>query len=138
MVKYVLDACALIALFKKESGFEEVRDLVKAADAGEIAVYMSIVNLLEVYYGFIGSDGMVYATTLMNKVYDSAIKIIATISPPVYQNAARLKGTYRRISLADSVGLATAASIGGTFVTSDHHELDVIEQHEPIMLLWIR
>ena len=55
---YVLDACAIIALLKMEAGFEIVRDLIKAADAGKIEISMNIVNLLEVYYGFAGVEGL--------------------------------------------------------------------------------
>jgi PIN domain nuclease of toxin-antitoxin system len=35
MTHYVLDACALIAIFKKEEGFEIVRDLITAADTSD-------------------------------------------------------------------------------------------------------
>jgi hypothetical protein len=34
--------------------------------------------------------------------------------------------------------LATAFELSGQFVTSDHHELEKIEQNEPYALLWIR
>jgi predicted nucleic acid-binding protein len=48
------------------------------------------------------------------------------------------KGTYHRISLADAIGLATAKELSGQFATSDHHELEKIEQQEPYQFLWIR
>ena len=51
--------------------------------------------------------------------------------------AGRLKATYK-ISLADSVALAEAFVSGGTLLTADHHELDVIEKHEKIQFQWIR
>jgi predicted nucleic acid-binding protein len=135
---YVLDACALIALFKQEEGFEKVRDLIKTADDGESVVYLSIINALEIYYGFIGADGIDYADGLMRKIYNSSITIIDIISKPVFNYAAKLKGAYRRLSLADAVGLATAADFSACFVTSDHKELEPIEQGESIPFFWFR
>jgi PIN domain nuclease of toxin-antitoxin system len=48
-VNYILDACALIAFLNEEPGQEIVADLLKKAQKGEAAIYMSIVNLIEVY-----------------------------------------------------------------------------------------
>jgi PIN domain nuclease of toxin-antitoxin system len=112
---YVLDACAVIALLKEEAGFEKVRDLVHTADIGEAETVMSIVNLLEVYYGFAGADGFELATDKVNKIYNSSIQILDTISRPVLGIATRLKSAYP-LSLADAVGLATAIDQGGQFV----------------------
>ncbi|MDR3146781.1 MAG: PIN domain-containing protein [Treponema sp.] len=137
-VTYVLDACALIALLKQENGFEKVRDMINSVDDNEADVYISIINLLEVYYGFISSDGIEDATRIIEKIYNSSIQIVDTISQTVYQHAARLKGTYKRISLADSIGLATAIEKSCHFVTSDHHELELIEQKEAIKFYWFR
>ncbi|MHC6203413.1 PIN domain-containing protein, partial [Breznakiellaceae bacterium SP9] len=52
---YVFDACALIAFLDKEigKGYEEVDALLVRAEAGEITLVMGIVNLVEVYYGYI-------------------------------------------------------------------------------------
>jgi predicted nucleic acid-binding protein len=138
MIHYVLDACALIAVFKKEEGFEIVRDLITDADVGKIAVSMSIVNALEVYYGFISADGIEYATGLMQRLDNSSIQIVAHITRPVFDHAARLKGVYHHLSLADAVGLATAASLNARFVTSDHHEINWLEQAEPLDIYWFR
>ena len=49
---FVLDACALIAMFNLEAGAAKVRNLILRAAAGEheTEVCISPVNLLEVYY----------------------------------------------------------------------------------------
>jgi predicted nucleic acid-binding protein len=135
---YVLDACALLALLKGETGADIVDALFQRARIGEDVLFMSIVNLLEVFYGFIGDVGIERATALMPPLNDTPLTIIDRISPLVYQTAARLKGTYRRVSLADCIGLATAADFSATFVTSDHHEIKVIEQREALPILWFR
>jgi PIN domain nuclease of toxin-antitoxin system len=59
MTNYVLDACALlVAVLKGENGAEDVDSLFQQAAQGEAALCMSIINLLEVYYGFIGDIGL--------------------------------------------------------------------------------
>jgi predicted nucleic acid-binding protein len=134
---YALDACALIALLKRETGWDVVDALFKRARAGEITLCMSIINLLEVIYGFRRDKGVAYAAEILKKVYSSPISIIDTISQPVFDEVSRLKSAYK-MSLADAVGLATAVNTSATFVTADHHELDTVASHEPIPFLWIR
>jgi PIN domain nuclease of toxin-antitoxin system len=135
---YVLDACALLAIFKREAGADVVDVLFQKALMGEDVLFMSIVNLLEVFYGLIGDVGIERAQAMMEPLDDTPLTVINTISQPVYQTAARLKGTYRRVSLADCIGLATAADFSGAFVTSDHHEIKTIEQREALSILWFR
>jgi predicted nucleic acid-binding protein len=48
----VLDACALIAWLKNEPGEDTICALLDRAQDGEDSLYMGIVNLLEVCYGF--------------------------------------------------------------------------------------
>jgi len=136
---YVLDACALVALINGEEGAQAVDNLFQQAVKGEIKVYMSIINLLEVCYGFIGDIGVTKTQEIMKKIDETPLVIISTISQQTYHEAARIKGTHRKLSLADSVGIATAAEFDGTFVTSDHHELDAIASKETaINFFWFR
>jgi PIN domain nuclease of toxin-antitoxin system len=123
MTVYVLDACAFVALINKEEGAEAVDNLFQQAVKGEIKLYISIINLLEVYYGFIGNIGVVKTKEIMKVIDETPLVVISTISQQVYHETARIKGTYRKLSLADSVGIATAVELDGIFVTSDHHEL---------------
>jgi hypothetical protein len=77
-LNYILDACALIALFKREAGWDVVNALFKRARVSEINLGMSI-NLLEVIYGFRRDKDITYAVELLKKVYSSPISIIDTI-----------------------------------------------------------
>lgn len=135
---YVLDACALIAALNAEEGGNSIKALFGDADEGKITLVMSIINLLETYYGYVRDEGRPMAIEIMKPVYTSPLKIIGSISQRVYDEAARLKGTYRRISLADAVGIATAAELSAHFVTSDHHELEIVAEQEPVPFLWFR
>ena len=48
MTKYVLDACALMALLHDEGGAEVVADAINEANNGEATIIMHKLNLLEV------------------------------------------------------------------------------------------
>jgi PIN domain nuclease of toxin-antitoxin system len=58
---YILDACAIIALIKKETGWESVFNVLSKAVKGETIVFMHETNLLEVYYGLYKERGKEYA-----------------------------------------------------------------------------
>jgi predicted nucleic acid-binding protein len=151
--KFVLDACALLALLNKEKGGDKVNELFKQAKAGEITLYMSIVNLIEVFYGLIRDQGLDRAVEILKQIDNTPLKIVDTIPPPIYHEASRLKGA-NKMSLADAIGIATAESLNAAFVTSDHqegnlrlrfatarlrvHELDAVEKHESFSFFWFR
>ncbi|GMO66374.1 MAG: hypothetical protein Ta2A_14560 [Treponemataceae bacterium] len=134
---YVLDACALIALLNGEAGNEKIDELFVKAQAGKITLVMSIINLLEVYYGYVRDESRQKAIDILAPLYETRLKIVDRISPFVYDEAARLKAVYR-CSLADAIGIATAAEISGQFVTSDHHELETIAEQEAARFFWFR
>jgi predicted nucleic acid-binding protein len=134
---YILDACALIALLKREAGADVIRNFINLAEHGEIAIYMSMVNLLEVGYGFAPEKSTAEMAKMWDFIYSLPIMFIDTISDAVFQEAVRLKTRYR-VSVGDVFGLATAATPGGSFVSSDHHDLDRIDHAEPDLLFWFR
>jgi predicted nucleic acid-binding protein len=136
-MNYVLDACALIALLKREDGWDLVNALFNQARTGEITLYMHIINLLEVIYGFRRDKGTAYAVNILKNVHASPIRIIDTVSQPVFDEAARLKGT-NKMSIADAIGIAIAESLNAAFVTSDHHELDAVQVKEDLDIYWFR
>jgi len=55
--EYILDACALIALFDDEAGADIVDDLLDRAKNNEITLTMNAANLIEVYYDRIREVG---------------------------------------------------------------------------------
>ena len=70
-------------------------------------------------------------------VQNYSINIINAISRQVFNEAARLKASYK-CSLADSLGIATALEMSGQFVTSDHSELEAIANKEGLNFCWFR
>ncbi|MDR1932993.1 MAG: type II toxin-antitoxin system VapC family toxin [Spirochaetales bacterium] len=134
---YVLDACALIAFLDKEPGGSVVAELFQKAEAGEICIYITSIQLLEVYYDRIRVIGRDYADTFLQTFYGSSIKIVHEFSRENIRTAGRLKATYP-LSLADAIACAVASSIDAALVTSDHKEFEPVEQHENINFFWIR
>ena len=137
MNQYVLDACALLAVLNKEDGAELVRDTIDQAKAGSALILMSVINLLEVYYGVLRECGEEIAEKIIQSVNASPIKVVDILSNEVFKEAGRLKAAYR-ISLADSIALAEASVSGASLLTSDHHEFDAVEESENIIFHWIR
>jgi predicted nucleic acid-binding protein len=136
-MNYVLDACALLAYLKQEPEAVKVKELLDKADTepGETVLYISIINLVEVYYGFIQEKGMDEADRLMQQVDALPFNTIDTITDTVYRAASRFKALYS-VSLADSFACATAKSLAATLVTKDS-EIKAVEQGENLSVLWI-
>jgi PIN domain nuclease of toxin-antitoxin system len=133
---YVLDACAMIALLKNETGANVVANAYKNAKDGNAKIIMNRVNLLEVYYGFYHAEGKDYAEKILSGIKQSIVSI-TDFDEALFPVAGRLKASYR-ISLADSIALAQAIVMGGELLTSDHHEFDAIEGNEPVVFHWVR
>jgi predicted nucleic acid-binding protein len=128
-LRYLLDACALIAFLAEErgKGYEEVKALFNRAGTGEISISMSIVNLIEVYYGFIQKYGTIEAAdVIMSRVASLLLTVINTINGTVYREAARFKAVYS-MSLADAFLCACAKDLSAVIVTKDD-EIKAAEQ----------
>jgi len=133
---FVLDACALLALVKKEEGSNIVANAVIKATSGDICLCMNRINLLEVYYGFYRDNGKDYALNILEKAEASVIKIVE-FDREILLEAGRLKATYK-LSLADCIAVAQAIVLKGSLLTADHHELDALDGKENIRFTWIR
>jgi predicted nucleic acid-binding protein len=136
MDRHCLDSCSLITFFGDEEGSNIVDDLLNKAEKGETALFMSKVQLLEVYYDRIYVAGVDAAKERVLSILDAPITIVDTMTDNVLYEAGRFKTSYN-MSLADAIGVATSKDLGAIFVTSDHSELEPISQHEPISFLWL-
>ena len=136
-MNYILDACGLLAFLNDEEGADIIEDLLNKSASGDVSVYMSIVNLLEVYTGELRVKGSATAQIVLDTVSHYSIKIENTISEQIFKEAARLKATYR-MSFCDCIGIATAIELSGQFASSDHHELDAVATNEINLIYWFR
>ena len=137
MSRYILDACALLALLRDESGADKVAAAINAANNGEAEIVMHKANLLEIYYDLYRSHGKDKADLILSEIKKCPITINAEITDKIFAEAGRLKASYK-ISFADSFALAQALVSGGELLTADHHEFEPIEEKEPIQFHWIR
>ena len=138
MKTYILDACAIVALFNDEIGADVVDNLlVDATTNGICSLTINKYNLLEVYYGYLREDGEVFAEQQLANIKASCIRISDILTDDLFRHAAKLKTNYK-ISLADSIAVAQAVVDNAIIVTSDHHELDVVDQDGNVKFLWIR
>jgi len=135
--KFILDACALIAYFKKEPGFEAMINFFDQAEDDEISLSIHKLNLLEVYYGFYRDDGKEQAETVLSDSLSLPIIITDELGDSLFREAGRLKASYN-ISFADSVALALSVVTGSSLITADRHEFSSLEKKEQFKFIWIR
>jgi len=133
---HVLDACALLSYLNNEPGSDIVEELLKKAVDGTISIYIHIINLIEVHYANIRTLGSDQALIILENILAAPVHIVSVVSDTIFQHSARLKAHYK-CSIADTIGLATAIELSGQFVTSDHHELEVVAKNESISFLWL-
>ena len=138
MTRYVLDACALLALLQNETGNEKVISVFnEAADEGTATITMNTINLLEVYYKVYKARGKEQAERMITELKKLPVTINQEISDELFAQAGRFKVMYT-VSLADSIALAQASLLNAQLLTADHHEFDAVEKSESVRFLWIR
>jgi PIN domain nuclease of toxin-antitoxin system len=86
---YVLDACAVIAMLDTEPGSQKVRDLFIESLTSDIRLCMSPVNLTEVYYDRINTDGPDKAKEIYSLI-KASITITENITDDIVQEAGGL------------------------------------------------
>lgn len=114
---YVLDAFALLALFKEERGADIVASLLEGAKEGRARVLMCVVNLGEVVYRTLREYGEQRAQEAAVLAQALAIDF-ADVDRHLALSAARLKGLHR-MSYADCFAAALAQRLDAAIVTGD-------------------
>ena len=132
---YILDACALIAFLNDENEADAVADLFERAERGADRLFMSSVQVLEVYYDRIYIRDIEYADTFLDSLHTSPITILPEITRAIIREAGRFKTSYS-MSLADSIAVATAKSLGMVLVTKDP-ELKAAVEAKEFSVLWL-
>jgi predicted nucleic acid-binding protein len=122
---YILDANALIAWLRDETGADAVLQIIQDINN---TCFAHAANLCEVYYDVMRVGGEQAADEAMIDLVSVNITERNDLDSAFWQEAAKLKAVHRRVSLADCFGVVLTRRLGGTLVTSDHHEMDVIAQ----------
>jgi predicted nucleic acid-binding protein len=132
--KFILDACSLIAFINAEEGGEKVKKLLEAV---ENEIYMHMINLGEVYYGFYKVEGRVKAETAIENLMQLPIYFVEDMSLDFVKTAGRYKASYK-VSFADAFVLALAEKRQGQIVTTDRTEFEPVARKERIGFFWLR
>jgi PIN domain nuclease of toxin-antitoxin system len=116
----VFDAGALVAMIKNEPGaaLVEQRLLDNPGDC-----YAHAVNLCEVYYPILRTDGVDEAQQVLSDLSAAGIQEREDMDAAFWQSAAGYKSAYH-MSLADAFCVALANRMGAELITSDRHELE--------------
>jgi PIN domain nuclease of toxin-antitoxin system len=134
-VNLVLDSSALIALLQKEEGGSVVAEVMSDS---AYECYAHAVNLCEVYYDILRSDGEPRADAVLADLEDAGLVAREDMDRDFWRQAGKLKAEYRRISLADCFCAALANEIGAEVVTADHHEFDALADSGACRVRFIR
>jgi predicted nucleic acid-binding protein len=114
---YVLDSYALIAHFEDEAGGEEVRKILRAASAGKTELFLSVINLGELYYNTLRERQQEKAEEVLFLVEQLPINIM-NADLEMTLEAARLKGVYP-VAYADCFAAALGIRHKAKVVTGD-------------------
>ncbi|HWS54930.1 MAG TPA: type II toxin-antitoxin system VapC family toxin [Pyrinomonadaceae bacterium] len=119
---YVLDACALIAFLRGETGAEVVENALLGTHSQCMA---HAINLCEVYYDFHRAGGESAADAAIVDIRALGLSERDDIDELFWKEVGKLKAG-GKVSLADCFAITLTNRVGGTLMTSDHHELDAI------------
>ena len=131
---YVLDACAIIAFLRGEAGADVVEKALLDPDSQCVT---HALNLCEVYYDFHRAGGESMADAAIADMRTLGLSERNDIDEPFWKEVGKLKAR-GRISLADCFAVAPTNRVGGTLMTSDHHEMDPIAASGVCAITFIR
>ena len=133
-VTHCLDACAIIAYLRNETGAEVLRELIEQPTT---FLAMHVCNLGEVYYDFFRADGLAAAQTAWTSTLDLPLTLHRDADDAFIQRVGIIK-VEERISFADAFALALAERLNIPLITTDHHEFDAVEQKGHFRFVWLR
>jgi len=125
-MNFVLDSWALLSYLQKEKpASDEVKTLLEAAFDGEAILYISKLNLGEVYYIIARRRDREYAAAVLEDIDSLPLNKIE-MNNEIFWEAMEFKVDYP-LALADAFAAATATNMEAKLVTGDP-ELVSIEE----------
>jgi len=117
-MRFVLDAWAILALLQKEEpAASRVKELLEGAEEGKADLFISIINLGEVFYRIGKVKGEREAEDTLDEIRRLPMNIVPAAEEAVFA-AARFKMRYA-ISYADAFAAATAEDLNAVLVSGD-------------------
>lgn len=115
---YLLDSWAILALlYEEEPAADRVEELLQQAADGQATLFLSVINLGEVFYIFGRRQGVDPAENVVAKIKQLPIRILSVDEERVL-TAAAYKIKYS-ISYADAFAAAAAVELEATLVTGN-------------------
>jgi predicted nucleic acid-binding protein len=130
--KYVLDSYAILAYFNSEPSGSAVLQLFEAARDQKAILYLSQINLGEIFYIVLRLRGNEKAQDILKVLHDLPITSCEASESRILA-AAELKAQYP-IAYADAFAAALAQELGASLVSGDP-EFKVLEPGLPVK--WI-
>lgn len=130
---YILDSYALIAHFEDESGGEKVRKILKAAQAGETKLYLSVINLGEIFYNTMRERGINKANETKFIIEQLPVSIVDA-DKAITIEAAKLKAKHS-IAFADCFAAALGILKKAKVITGD---LEFKKLEKDVCIEWLR
>jgi ribonuclease VapC len=115
---YVLDSWAVIAYLEDEPSGEQIDDLIATAHEEQIPIYMSVINVGEVWYTFAREISEEEADVSVKTLRDLRIQF-EDADWEITQEAARFKSK-NKISYADAFAAALAKIKKADLITGDN------------------
>lgn len=128
----VLDTWAVIAYLEDEPSAQQIADLIASAHEEAIPVYMTVVNVGEVWYTIARELSEVDADGSIKELRDLRIQFV-DVDWELTQEAARFK-SQNKMSYADCYAAALAKSYKADLVTGDG-EFKAVE--DQVKIQWV-
>jgi len=129
---YVLDASALLKFSEAEPGNRKVEELLQTAARGQTAIFVSVMNLGEVFYWTWQKRGEGEARRAIDSLLRLPIDPVSVDLPQALK-AGEIK-TLHHISYVDCLAAALATLKQATLVTSDR-DFEKLGRNFPV--LWL-
>lgn len=129
---YVLDSFAVLAYFQAEPGGPRVHDLIQAANNQTARLFISLINVGEMYYIVSRRRSAQRAEEMIQDLRDLPITFCAVAEERILA-AARIKAEHP-VSFADAFAASLTQELQATLVTGDP-EFRSVEQL--ISVLWL-
>jgi len=131
---YIFDACAMIAFLRKELGSIIVEEILLDKNN---RCFAHAINLCEVFYDFHRLSGEQAAEKAISDLKQAGIIERNDFDQKFWKEVGRTK-SQNRASLADCIAVVLVNQLGGTILTSDHHEFDKLAQDSVCSIQFIR
>jgi predicted nucleic acid-binding protein len=131
--KLVLDSFALVSLFHREPGWEQVQATLYAQEKAKTRAFLNWLNWGEFYYIVKRRVGFIQAVEALRLLEQLPIELVP-VDQPLVRAAAEIKSEHA-VSYADAFCIATAQRIEGIILTNDP-EFRTVE--DLVRIRWLR